>query len=406
MERVAEDLLNENLSQALAAREQAAQLAQELTTVIDSAVETVCPLLQTARLRLRVELPPEAIWLEGDPIRLSQIFGNLLNNAIKYTAAGQEIRIVARPGRGQGVGPRHRGGHPCGDPPARVRSLCPGPSVPDADPGRARDRIDAGAEARRAAWRSRRGLQCRPGSGQRDQVCLPLAAGGIRESGKPSRMSGGGVPASTGPRILVVDDNRDAAASLARLLELKGAEVRVAYDGRSALTALEEDPAEVVILDIGMPDLDGHEVARRIRARADWGRTRLIAMTGLGEAADRQRSLEAGFDQHLVKPVPFEVLDGVLAPPPGDTARAQPAPRRTGPLGRPAAVAPDIMPIDVGRGIEGSLAASLVHDLAQPLSSAGCFAAAARTLASQSSAQTRPAKGDRHEHRTRRLHRR
>jgi CheY-like chemotaxis protein len=198
-------------------------------------------------------------------------------------------------------------------------------------------------------------------------------------------MSEAAAPASTGRRILVVDDNRDAAASLARLLKLKGAEARTAFDGRSALTVLETEPVDVVILDIGMPDLDGHEVARRIRARPEWDGIRLIAMTGLGEAAVRQRSLEAGFDQHLVKPVAVDVLDGVLASAPGEKGRTRTLPQDVGPHERPSPAAPDIKPLPKGHGLAGSLAASLLHDLAQPLSSARCFAATARTLVTEPS---------------------
>jgi CheY-like chemotaxis protein len=223
-----------------------------------------------------------------------------------------------------------------------------------------------------------------PGQGSELRVSLPVVRGETVGVATSPRISEADPRSSTGRRILVVDDNKDAAASLARLLELKGAQARVAFDGRSALAVLEADPADVVILDIGMPDLDGHTVARRIRARAEWDGIRLIAMTGLGGAAVRQRSLEAGFDQHLVKPVTFDVLDEVLASAPSGKVESRHVPDDIGPPERSPA-APDITPLPGGHGLAGSLAASLLHDLAQPLSSARCFAATARRLMTQSS---------------------
>jgi signal transduction histidine kinase len=360
-----------------------------LATVIESAVETIHPLLTTTGQRLTVELPPSALWLEGDPTRLSQIFGNLLNNAIKYTEPGQEIRIIARqqPDGKVEVSVQDNGaGIPAEDLPHVFDMFAQG----EASQTQARGGLGIGLTLARTLVELHGGridaFSAGPGQGSQIQVSLPVARGetttGVAE---PRRMSEAAAPASTGRRILVVDDNRDAAASLARLLKLKGAEARTAFDGRSALTVLETEPVDVVILDIGMPDLDGHEVARRIRARPEWDGIRLIAMTGLGEAAVRQRSLEAGFDQHLVKPVAVDVLDGVLASAPGEKGRTRTLPQDVGPHERPSPAAPDIKPLPKGHGLAGSLAASLLHDLAQPLSSARCFAATARTLVTESS---------------------
>jgi len=361
-----------------------------LATVIESAVETIHPLLTTTGQRLTVELPPSTLWLEGDPTRLSQIFGNLLNNAIKYTEPGQEIHIIARqqPGGKVEVSVQDNGaGIPAEDLPHVFDMFAQG----EASQAQARGGLGIGLTLARTLVELHGGridaFSAGPGHGSRLQVLLPVAQGETTtEVAKPPRMSEAAASASTGRRILVVDDNRDAAASLARLLKLKGAEARIAFDGRSALTLLEADPADVVILDIGMPDLDGHEVARRIRARPEWDGIRLIAMTGLGEAAVRQRSLEAGFDQHLVKPVAVDVLDRVLASARGEKGRTRHVPQDAGPPERPSPAAPDIRPVSSsGHGLAGSLAASLLHDLAQPLSSARCFAATARTLVTESS---------------------
>jgi CheY-like chemotaxis protein len=179
----------------------------------------------------------------------------------------------------------------------------------------------------------------------------------------PARSAGFSQPC----RILIVDDNPDTANSLAMLLELKGTEVEVCYDGPSALETLNRTLRDIVILDIGMPGMDGLEVARRIRARPEYRHIRLIALTGLGEAADRRRSLEAGFDRHLVKPISFDTLDSILH----DLGGQKPSAADT---------APELAPVD-------SLVSPLLHDLAQPLSAAGCYAAAARALAAGSAGE-------------------
>jgi len=116
-----------------------------------------------------------------------------------------------------------------------------------------------------------------------------------------------------GRRILVVDDNRDTADSLAMMLRLQGSDVQVVYDGMAALEALAEKRPDAVLLDIGMPGMNGHEVARRIRERPALRQLTLIATTGWGQPVDRQRSLEAGFDHHLVKPVGLDTLRDLLA---------------------------------------------------------------------------------------------
>lgn len=364
----------------------------ELATVIASALETVGPLLQTAGQRLTVALPRQRVWLEGDPTRLSQVFGNLLHNAIKYTEAGQEIRVAARlQPEGVKVSVQDTGAGIAAEILPRVFDLF---AQGQASPTRIQGGLGIGLTLVRKLVELHGGrveaFSAGPGRGSEMQVYLPVARGAASDSLNPSRVSGSVLRDSAGQRILVVDDNRDAATSLARLLDLKGATVRVAYDGRSALSALEAEPAEVVILDIGMPDLSGHEVARRIRARPEWDRVRLIAMTGLGEPANGQRSLEAGFERHLVKPVPLDVLDEVLSRQPGDTAASHQARRAIGPREHPAPGPPDRVPLSPGHGIGGPLAASLLHDLAQPLSSAGCYALAARTLAARSNDLTPP----------------
>jgi CheY-like chemotaxis protein len=155
-----------------------------------------------------------------------------------------------------------------------------------------------------------------PGRGSEFTVRLPALSpkqpvGGERAAG------GVGKPAGAVPRrrILVVDDNADAAESLALWLRLGGHEVRVAHDGPAALAAVDADPPEVVLLDIGMPGMDGYEVAQRLRRRPGLEHLVLVAMTGWGQEEDRRRSGEAGIDHHLVKPADLEALNGLLARP-------------------------------------------------------------------------------------------
>ncbi|NCA68668.1 MAG: PAS domain-containing hybrid sensor histidine kinase/response regulator [Sphingobacteriia bacterium] len=357
-----------------------------LATVIDTVVETARPFLELSGQRLTVELPRDPTWLEGDPVRLAQIFGNLLNNAIKYSDPGQEIQILAQPHpEGIKVTVRDAGVGIAQEMLPRLFDLfAQGP----VSPTRLQGGLGIGLTLVRQLVELHGGrveaFSAGTGQGSEMHVYLPSAQGARPASDQVTRLSGPGVAGSRGRRILVVDDNQDAARSLAQLLTLKGATVRVADDGRAALKLLEEAPSEVVILDIGMPDLDGHAVARRIRARPEWDGIRLIAMTGLGETADRQRSMAAGFDQHLIKPVPFDVLDALLRP---SAARIQPpaAARTAPPLERPIGLdSPAQLVMTPEDGDTGSSIASLMHDLAQPLSSAGCYAVAARTLAARS----------------------
>lgn len=344
----------------------------ELASVIASAVETVGPLIDEARQRLEVSLPQQPLWLDGDPIRLSQIFGNLLNNAIKYTDAGQEIRIEVSTHNGDVLVSVQDTG--AGIPAELLPRVFDMFSQGDPNPSRVQGGLGIGLSLVRKLVELHGGrVEARsagPGRGSELVVLLPLAhhEGDARPTEHPIPAPSVSAGLSKPCRILIVDDNRDAANSLAMLLEIKGAEVEVTYDGASALEALERKPSDIVILDIGMPGMDGHEVARRIRARPEYRQISLIAMTGLGEESDRNRSLKAGFDRHLVKPISFDALDAILY---------QLMSRDPSLHGAPA----DLATIE-------SHIAPLIHDLAQPLSSAGCYAVAARALAAGSTNTT------------------
>jgi CheY-like chemotaxis protein len=290
----------------------------ELATVVRNALETSDPLIKAARHRLKVRLPEDVLWVDGDPVRLAQILSNLLNNAAKYTDPGGAISLLATSDAGEvvvsvrdtgtGITPEllprifemfSRGEHPAG-------------------------RGDAGlgiglALARRLAEMHGGTITAHSegkGKGSEFVVRLPRA-------GEPRSAAAGTDSAQTTvprTRILVVDDNRDAADSLGMLLQCLGADVRIAHDGLEALNAVESYQPAVVLLDIGMPGMDGYEVARRIRNGFPERRTALVALTGWGQEEDRRRARDAGFDHHLIKPAAMETLQALLASLAGDAA--------------------------------------------------------------------------------------
>jgi CheY-like chemotaxis protein/two-component sensor histidine kinase len=283
----------------------------ELSGILRNAVETSEPLIQAARHRLDVSLPGEPLWLEGDPVRLAQILSNLLNNAAKYTPDGGAITLSARrDGAVAVIGVRDNGAGIAKDALSRIFEMFN------------RDvRADLGGQgglgigltlSRRLAEMHGGTIEAESdGEGQGSEfiVRLPLVSGAavavtprLRSPGTMFQM-----------RILVVDDNEDAAESLGMLLQALGADVRVVHDGVSALEAFSAIEPVVVLLDIGLPGMDGYEVARTLRARFPGHRSTLVALTGWGQDEDRRRVREAGFDHHLVKPADIDALEKVLA---------------------------------------------------------------------------------------------
>lgn len=283
----------------------------ELAAVIRSAVETSQPLLDAAGHQLAVSLPSQPITLSGDPVRLAQVFANLLNNAAKYAkqpgqvwltarVEGDEVVVAVRD-TGIGIatdmlprvfemfmqveGPHHGSQGGLGIGLALVRSLV---------------QLHGGSVSATSD-----GL----GRGSEFIVRLPLT-----EPVAISRVSPLPNVQSLSPaRVLVVDDNRDAADSLGMLLRALGAEVTVVHDGAAALDRIAEVRPTTVLLDIGMPGLDGYEVARRIRQLPDCRGVVLIALTGWGQEEDRRRTRAAGFDHHLVKPTDMQTLHALMS---------------------------------------------------------------------------------------------
>jgi two-component system, sensor histidine kinase len=282
----------------------------ELASVIQAAIETTRPLIESGGHELSIDLPQEPLFLEADPVRLAQIFANLLNNAAKYTDEGGHIWITVTCEQGGAV--------------VTVRDN--GVGIPAASLPRVFDMFMQGAAkrgegglgigltlARTLAEMHGGSVEARsegPGQGSEFFVRLPLSTG--RGAALPDLTRPDAVVVQGPTRILVADDSRDAADSLRALLELLGAQVRVAYDGPAALKAFSTYQPEVVLLDIGMPGMDGFEVARRIRQRPESRDVTLIALTGWGQERDRCNSAAAGFDHHLVKPVDIDALQELL----------------------------------------------------------------------------------------------
>jgi len=281
----------------------------ELASIVHSAIETSQPLIQAARHRLQVDLPDTPLWLDADPVRMAQVFANLLNNAAKYMAEGGTIRIGARVSGG--AVSISVADHGIGIAPDMLQ--CVFDMFTQGQPsGRTQDGLGIGLTLVRSLVEMHGGrIEARSagaGCGSEFIVCLPLALD-PRLSAKPVTSDvGHRMP----QRILVVDDNRDAADSLGMYLELLGVDVEVVHDGERALAALARFHPQVVLLDIGMPGMDGHEVARRARAQAAFDDIVFIALTGWGQDRDRQASRAAGIDHHLTKPVDLRALQALL----------------------------------------------------------------------------------------------
>ena len=284
----------------------------DLSTVIDAALEMSRPLIEAAGHELKVELPPHPLAVEADATRLTQVFSNLLNNAANYTDPGGRISVhVSRAGDEVAVTVADTGIGMSAEALSTVFDMFVQGSSPDAP---AKQGLGMGLTLARGLVELHGGSLTAesegPGKGSRFTVRVPVS----HRKPEASSASVDSTPAvSKAQRILVVDDNRDAADSLGVLLQTLGADVRVVHDGKAALDAFDAFHPRVTLLDIGMPGMDGYEVARRIRARPDAQGTALIALTGWGQERDRRRTAEAGFDCHLTKPVDINTVVAALA---------------------------------------------------------------------------------------------
>lgn len=283
-----------------------------LNDVIERAVENARPLIESRAHELRLQLPAEPIRLEADPTRLEQVISNLLDNAAKYTMPGGRIRVTAgREGEEAVVRVRDSG---IGVPSDVLERVFEPFIQTDGSLARTEGGLGVGLTLVRSLVEMHGGrvAASSPGLGQGSEFVVRLPAPLLAEEAAPAAE-----PAAPSPsrplRVLVVEDNLDAAESLATLLRLWHYDVSVVHDGRTALEAARQQHPEVVLLDIGLPGLDGYQVAQRLREEVGLEHTLLVAMTGYGQPEDRRRSHEAGIHHHFVKPVEPLVLRNLLA---------------------------------------------------------------------------------------------
>ena len=284
----------------------------DLAAVVAAAVEHTRPLFEARRHRLAVELPPETVWLEGDKTRLAQVLGNLLTNAAKYSEEGGEVRLTAARDGGEAVVLIRDGG--VGIPPDFLPHVFDLFTQGQPTLARSQGGLGVGLTVVRRLVELHGGrVEAHsegPGRGSEFVVRLPLPPDGGR-SGSPTE--GAAPRPAPARRVLVVDDDRDGADSLAMLLRVGGHQVAVAYDGPGAVAAAREFLPDVVLLDLGLPGMSGYEVAARLRQEPALARTLLAAVTGYGQEEDRRRARSAGFAAHLVKPAAPEALHALLA---------------------------------------------------------------------------------------------
>jgi len=313
MTRLVDDLLD--VSRVTRGLIQLDRMLLDLRAIVDEAVEQVRPQLAARRQRLSLHLPSVPLTVDGDRARLVQVLSNLLGNAAKYTPEDGAIDLQAH----------------IVDKVDGSKLLL---SVRDNGIGMDRElterAFDLFTQAKRSSDRSQGGLglglalvrnlvelhggtvTCASpglGLGSTFTVTLPLAASAVPNPEPPE------APArrATGLRLLVVDDNVDAATTLAMLLEASGHEVFIEHESLRALELSRSARPDVCLLDIGLPEMDGNELARRLRAQPETAHSVLIAVSGYGQESDRRTALDAGFAHHLVKPVDMEALTALLA---------------------------------------------------------------------------------------------
>jgi CheY-like chemotaxis protein len=305
--------------------------AMDLTSLVRSTLEVWQMRVRAAGQSLSSSLPEGPLPMVGDPVRLEQILSNLLHNAVKFSPPSTRIQVTLHRDGGMAVlRVRDQGRGIRADVLARIF-----------EPFSQAEECDHGAEgglglglplARNLAHLHGGELAARsegPGRGSELELRLPLREERAAEAEGPRAEA---APTPSGERrVLVVDDNTDAAESLAELLESMGVTARCAFDGPSALVVAVELRPHVILLDLGMPGMDGYQVARRLRGMPQAASALIVALTGWGDTRSRARTEEAGFDRHLTKPVTIASLTELLEEPPN------PAPGHRGTPGEPRA---------------------------------------------------------------------
>ena len=281
-----------------------------VTEVLEKAIEASRAFIDAQHHELIVDLRVQNLLVDGDPDRLAQVFSNLLSNSAKYTNGGGRITITLEREKADALITVHDNG--IGIPPEALEHVFDMFSQVRAEEGHATDGLGIGLSLVRTLVQmhggsvraSSEGL----GSGSRFIVRLPIVKG----RADPRRTSRRSTASNQGQRVLVVDDNSDEAASLALLLEMEDCEVRTAADGEEAIEEARTFQPQIIFMDLVMPRLNGTEAALRIRSLPECQRIRIVALTGSGQEADRQRSIDAGMDHYLIKPVSLDVLKNVL----------------------------------------------------------------------------------------------
>jgi len=284
----------------------------DFRVVLESALETSRPLIEASGQELAVCLPKDPLPLWGDPTRLSQVLGNLLHNAVKYTPRSGQVAVVAtREDTSLIVEVRDTG---TGIPPDMLRTVFDMFTQIGSPFERAPSGLGIGLTLARRLVELHGGSieasSAGTGQGSTFTVRLPLSPGAA--AGRDTRVNSVSEHATQPLRVLVVDDNTDAAESLALLLELSGHATKVAHDGVEALALVDTFLPQLVFLDIGLPDLTGYEVAQRLRTRYPSEVLMLVAVTGWGSAEDRRRAHAAGFDRHVTKPMDAAEVRGIV----------------------------------------------------------------------------------------------
>lgn len=282
----------------------------ELHTAVNHAVETARPLVDSRKHQLSVSLPSESVWLEADPARLTQVLANLLNNAAKYTEPGGHVRLAAeRQGSEVIIRVRDTG---IGILPEMLPRIFESFVQGDHSIDRAQAGLGIGLTLAKSLVEMHGGrIDARsPGVGKGTEFVVHLPVIPEVRPLVPEAVEKRQATKIAPLRLLVVDDNPDTVASLAMLLRMYGHDVLTADSGPAALASALANDRDVILLDIGLPSIDGYEVARRIRAHTE--KPVLIAMTGYEQPQDREKSKEAGFDYHLTKPVDPDRLQDLL----------------------------------------------------------------------------------------------
>jgi signal transduction histidine kinase len=313
MARLVDDLMD--VSRISHGRIELRKRTVDVAEVARRAIETSRPLIAARGHHLDVTLPSEPLLAEADPTRLEQVFSNLLNNAAKYTEPGGRIHLAAERVDGHAVIRVRDSG--IGISPEQLSGLFEMFAQGDRSLERAQGGLGIGLGLARSLVEMHGGTvradSAGPGRGSEFTVRLPLLAAAPEAAGPPATAASPASGLSGGLRVLVVDDNQDSADSMALLLQIRGYEVRTAYDGLEAVTAAAEFAPSMVLLDIGLPKMNGYEAARRIRQQPGGKDLKLVALTGWGQEEDKRRALAAGFDLHVTKPLEPALLEQLLA---------------------------------------------------------------------------------------------